>query len=107
MKKTIITAAILLFSGVAFAEKVVDVEVTRKGFEPARIEVKAHEKVTLNIPRRVKIPCAKKITVPSEHIEKALPLNKTVAVELTPTKKGEIAFGCAMNQMLGGVIVVN
>ena len=97
----------LLLSSVAFADKVIDVKVTRKGFEPARIEVNANEKVTLNITREVKITCANKITVPSENIEEYLPLNKTVSVELTPNKKGEIAFGCAMKQMLGGVIVVN
>ena len=107
MNNIILVAIALLFSSAAWAEKTVDVEVTRKGFEPSRIEVNANEKVTLNITRKVKITCAKKITVPSENIEKELPLNKTVSVELTPTKKGEIAFGCAMKQMLGGVIVVN
>ena len=79
----------------------------KKGFEPSRIEVKAGEEVTLNITRKVKATCAKKITVPSENIEKDLPLNKAVAVTFTPSKKGEIKFGCAMKQMLGGVILVN
>ncbi|MEZ4871969.1 MAG: cupredoxin domain-containing protein [Bdellovibrionales bacterium] len=78
-----------------------------KGFEPSRIEVEANEKVTLNITRKTKVTCATEITIPSEKIEKELPLNKTVSVQLTPSKKGEIAFGCAMDQMLGGVIVVN
>ena len=107
MKHILVITMGLLISSVAFADKTIDVKVTRKGFEPARIEVNANEKVTLNITREVKITCAKKITVPSEGIEKDLPLNKAVSVELTPTKKGEIAFGCAMKQMLGGVIVVN
>ena len=107
MKHIMLITMGLLLSSVAFADKVIDVKVTRKGFEPARIEVNANEKVTLNITREVKITCAKKVTVPSENIEKDLPLNKAVSVELTPTKKGEIAFGCAMKQMLGGVIVVN
>ena len=107
MKHILVITMGLLISSVAFADKTIDVKVTRKGFEPARIEVNANEKVTLNITREVKITCAKKVTVPSENIEKDLPLNKAVSVELTPTKKGEIAFGCAMKQMLGGVIVVN
>ena len=89
------------------AEQSHNVEVTRKGFEPSRIEVKAGEEVTLNITRKVKVTCAKQITVPSENIKKDLPLNKAVSVTFTPSKKGEISFGCAMKQMLGGVIVVN
>ena len=107
MKQIMVITVGLLLAGAAFAENVIDVEVTQKGFEPSRIEVKANEKVTLNITRKVKITCAKKITVPSENIEKDLPFNKTVAIELTAAKKGEIAFGCAMKQMLGGVIIVN
>ena len=107
MKQIFLITMGLLLSSVSFADKVIDVRVTRKGFQPARIEVNANETVTLNITREVKITCAKKITVPSENIEKDLPLNKSVSIEFTPTKKGEIAFGCAMNHMLGGVIVVN
>ena len=84
-----------------------DVEVTGKGFVPSRIKVKAGEKVVLRVKRTVKTTCAKKITVPSKGIVKNLPLNKSVLVEFTPDKRGEIAFGCAMDQMLSGVIVVN
>jgi plastocyanin domain-containing protein len=107
MKVIILIALLLGFSHQAFAGKTVDVTVTRKGFEPAKISAQKGEEVTLKITRKVKTTCAKKITVPSMDIEKDLPLNKTVSVVLTPKKEGQIKFGCAMKQMLGGVIVVN
>lgn len=98
--------SILLFSSVALA-KTVEVTVTNKGFEPARIEANKGEKLTLKITRKAKHSCATEITMPSEKINKKLPLNETVTVEFTPKKKGELAFGCAMDHMIGGVIVVN
>jgi plastocyanin domain-containing protein len=35
-----------------------------------------------------------------------LPLNKAVAVSFTPTKSGELRYGCAMDKMVGGVFVI-
>ena len=106
MKKIILISVFgLLFSMISMA-KTVDVKVTSKGFEPAKIEAKAGEPLTLNITREAKITCAKKITIPSMDVTKDLPLNKMVSVEVTPKEKGEIKFGCAMDQMLGGAIIV-
>lgn len=107
MSKLILTLAIALGSSLSFAGTSYDVSVTEKGFEPSKLELKVGETSTLNITRKVKVTCAKKLTIPSMNIEKKLPLNKTVAVEVTPTEKGEVKFGCAMDQMLGGVLVVN
>ncbi len=106
MKKNLLIVSLgLLFSSFAFA-KTVEVKVTSKGFEPSKIEAKAGEPLTLNITREAKITCAKKITIPSMNVTKDLPLNKMVSVEVTPKEKGEIKFGCAMDQMLGGAIIV-
>lgn len=105
MKKIILIAIAQLAFTSAYA-KSVDVKVTSKGFEPAKIEAKAGEPLTLNITREVKVTCAKKVTIPSMNITKDLPLNKVVSVEVTPKEKGEIKFGCAMDQMLGGAIIV-
>ena len=107
MKHTILISILgLLFSSLAIASTV-EVKVTSKGFEPAKIEAKAGEKVTLNITRTAKVTCAKKITIPSMDITKDLPLNKMVSLDITAKEKGEIKFGCAMDQMLGGAIIVN
>lgn len=86
-------------------KKVVEVQVTKKGFEPSTIEVAAGTDLTLNITRKTKSTCAKKVTVAGMDIEKELPLDKTVAVDLGTIEKGEVKFGCAMGKMLGGLIV--
>lgn len=107
MKSVIYILSSLFISTSALGAQTHNVEVTNKGFEPNRIEVQAGEKVTLNITRKAEDTCATKITLPSEKIEKELPLNKMVSIEFTPGKKSEIKFGCAMNHMFSGVIVVN
>jgi len=39
-----------------------------------------------------------------DHIKTKLPLNKAVKVTFTPTKSGELKYGCGMNKMIGGVL---
>jgi plastocyanin domain-containing protein len=85
--------------------KIVDVEITKKGFEPNSIKVKAGEKVTLKLTRKTDATCAKIVTVPSQKIKKSLPLNESVLVELGKLSKGEIKFGCSMGMMLSAVII--
>ena len=50
---------------------------------------------------------AKQIQVPSKKVKLDLPLNKSVQVDLGKLEKGEIRFGCGMNMMAGGRILVN
>lgn len=85
----------------------VDVLVTEKGFEPSTIIVKPGSNVTLNITRKTDVTCATQVVVPSKKIKKDLPLNKMVSVDVGTVKKGEIAFGCGMNMMVGARILVN
>lgn len=112
MKTFIITlVAIGLFfsASLSHAEsdqgKIVDVSVTKKGFEPKAIEVKPGVPLTLRVTRKTDATCAKAITVAGTDIKKELPLNETVEVEVGPLKEGEIKFGCGMGRMVGGVIV--
>lgn len=106
--------AVTILSGASFSTaaqplkgKVVDVAVTRKGFEPSSIEVKAGEPLTLNVTRKTDTTCAKKISVAGMDMKKDLPLNEPVLIELGPLTKGKVEFGCGMNRMLSGVILVN
>jgi plastocyanin domain-containing protein len=39
------------------------------------------------------------------NIKRALPLNETVVIEMTPNKTGEIAFACGMGMLHGAVVV--
>ena len=79
--------------------------VTEKGYEPSSLKVKAGEPVTLKITRKTNATCAREITVPSQKLKVDLPLNKEVTVKVASLSKGEIKFGCAMDLMIGGVMI--
>jgi len=81
-------------------------EVTEEGFVPSPVHVRKGEPVTLDITRKTAKTCATEIMIPSLDIVRDLPLNETVSVTFTPEKSGELAYGCGMGQMIGGVLIV-
>lgn len=83
-----------------------EVNVTEKGFEPSELKAKAGVPVVLRITRKTDSTCSTQIQVPAKKIKMDLPLNKTVEVALGNLEKGEIRFGCGMNMMQGGQILV-
>ncbi len=89
------------------AERRVELSVTSKGFEPSPVHVKKCEPVVLVVTRKTDRTCAKELVVPSMKLKAALPLDKPVELRLTPTKAGELKYGCAMGQMVSGVLVVD
>ncbi|MDP1822967.1 MAG: cupredoxin domain-containing protein [Archangium sp.] len=84
----------------------ISMEVTGDGFVPANVTVKAGTPVTLVITRKTDETCATDILIDGTDIKVALPLNKPVEVAWTPTKAGKVKFGCAMDMMIGGVLLV-
>jgi plastocyanin domain-containing protein len=90
----------------AVAEHVVELAVTSSGFEPAHVSVKKDQPLTLVITRKTDATCAKEIVVPDHEVRQALPLNQPVKVSFTPTASGELKYGCGMNQMVNGVLLV-
>lgn len=101
--KTLILALSLLNTS-AFAKEY-KMLVTEKGYEPSSLKVKAGEPVTLKITRKTNATCAREITVPSQKLKVDLPLDKEVTVKVAALQKGEIKFGCAMDMMIGGVMI--
>jgi plastocyanin domain-containing protein len=91
---------------VAEGARRVELSVTEKGFEPSPIKVKAGMPLELLVTRKTDKTCATEIIVKDYGIEKKLPLNEPVLVSFTPDKAGEIKYGCAMDQMIAGVLVV-
>jgi plastocyanin len=84
----------------------VDMKVTEKGFEPKNIRVKGGEPVVLTITRTTDVTCGTEIVIDEYKVNEKLPLNQPVTVTFTPTKSGELRYGCAMKKMVGGVIKV-
>ena len=86
-------------------ERRVTLTVTRKGFEPASVRLKAGEPVKLVVTRKVERTCATEIVIKDLGINTPLPLNKTVEVRLTPGKAGTVRYACAMDMIAGRLIV--
>lgn len=107
MKRTFL-AAILGFalSAGAAEPRTIELTVTEKGFEPTPVKVKKGEPLKLVITRKTTRTCATEIVIKDYEIQTALPLDKAVTIELTPTKSGELKYGCAMGQMIHGVLLV-
>jgi len=80
--------------------------VTEAGFEPDNLTVKKGQEVRLAITRKTDATCAKEIVIDEYNITTKLPLNKAVIVAFTPTKSGKLKYGCAMDKMVSGVLVV-
>lgn len=102
-----ITVGVIGTNGYAkeVAQKVV-LSVTENGFEPKSIDVKPGTDVVLEVTRKTDATCAKQIQVPSKKIKVELKRDEMVSVALGKLDKGEIRFGCGMNMMEGGRIIV-
>jgi plastocyanin domain-containing protein len=89
----------------ASAARRVEVSITKKGFEPAKITAKKGEPLRLVVTRRTDQTCAKEIVIADAGIQEELPLDRPVTIDFTPRKNGELRYACGMN-MISGVIVV-
>jgi plastocyanin domain-containing protein len=92
----------------AAAGKKIEIKVTENGFEPKEIKVKKGQPVTLSFLRTTDRTCIKAIDIPAEKVKGfELPLNKAVALTITPAKAGVEKFHCTAMAMGDGKIVVS
>lgn len=85
--------------------RTVELAVTQEGFEPSRVKVNKGEKVRFLVTRKTDRTCATEIVIAEHGVTAALPLGKTVAVEFTPKRSGEIKYACGMGHLTGIVFV--
>ena len=83
-----------------------EIQVTERGFEPARVRIARDEATTLVVTRKTERTCAKQIVLDELGIREELPFGKAVRITLTPRKSGPMKFGCAMGKMISGVVEV-
>jgi plastocyanin domain-containing protein len=84
----------------------IQMQVTEAGFVPNRIKVKKGQPVKLVITRKTDQTCAREIVIDEYKIHTKLPLDTAVTVAFTPDKSGELKYGCAMDKMISGVLVI-
>ena len=85
------------------ASREVRLEVTENGFEPARVTVPGGQALTLIVTRRTDQTCATEMQIPALHVQRALPLNQPVRIEIPGGVTDTMNYVCGMN-MLGGTI---
>ncbi len=85
--------------------QVVQLTVTKDGFVPSQVTVKAGKPVKLVVTRRTERTCATEIVMKDFGVKEALPLEKPVTVNITPKKAGDYRYACGMD-MIAGVLKV-
>jgi plastocyanin domain-containing protein len=75
-----------------------------RGFEPARLTLRAGVPARVTFVRTADTACGEEIVFPSLQVRRALPLNEPVVIEFTPVK-GDTAFACGMGMFSGTIVV--
>jgi len=83
----------------------IKVTVSKDGYKPAKLTVKAGQPVKLAFTRTDEENCGGTVVFPKLKISAKLPVGQTVLVELPAQEKGELSFACGMNMLKGTLIV--
>jgi plastocyanin len=86
--------------------RTVALTVTEQGYEPSPVTLKKGEPVKLVVTRKTDHTCATEVVMEEHGIDVKLPLNTAVEINFTPSKSGELRYGCAMGKMISGVFLV-
>ncbi len=108
MKRVILSIVCLLWSTALFNHhagyaKTKDITITINvdGFNPSKITVEKGKAARLVFIRKTDKTCATKVLIPDLNINRELPLNKPVVINIQPEKSGVIGFACPMKMLKG------
>ena len=76
-----------------------------KGFSPSSVSVPKGSRATLVFTRTSDDTCADKVVFPDLHIEKDLPKNTPVKVDVPTDKEQRYTFQCGMGMFKSSVVV--
>ncbi|MBI3929168.1 MAG: cupredoxin domain-containing protein [Armatimonadetes bacterium] len=89
------------------SEQVHRIAVTDRGFVPQEVRVEPGRPVKLIFRRESANTCATSVQMPGVLAQAVpLPLKKDVAVQFTPREERRLRFGCGMNMMIHGEVLV-
>lgn len=81
------------------------VTVDEKGYTPSSLSAPAGQKVRVTFKRTSDVGCGQQVVFPALKIQKDLPLDKAVSVDLTMPASGSLGFQCGMGMYKGAVLV--
>ena len=87
------------------APRTVEMALTADGLAPSQVKVTKGETVRLAITRKTDKTCMTEVVVQELGVKQALPLGKTVNVEVTPSKSGSLRILCGMGMEYGKIVV--
>ena len=80
----------------------VRVRASHAGFAPSQVTLSGRHRVVF---RRIDNTCASVVVFPELGIEKQLPLNRDVVIDLPSAAHGEFAFQCSMGKYRGKIAI--
>ncbi len=101
----VVMLAVAFASALAGSEQRVRLSVTKNGFEPAVVTVRAGQPVVLLVTRKTDRTCATELVLKAYDINEKLPLNKTVSIRFTPRQSGTLQYACGMDMYKGKIVV--
>jgi plastocyanin domain-containing protein len=85
----------------------IDITVTERGFEPGNVTVPAATPIALVFVRKTDKTCAKQVRleVDGKRIDRDLPLDRPVEIDVTFAKPGKLTYACSMDMVHGTITV--
>jgi plastocyanin domain-containing protein len=92
-------------AGPAKAPRTIELALTANGLAPSEVKLTKGEPVRLAITRKTDQTCMTEVVVQELGVKQALPLGKTVNVDVTPAKSGSLRILCGMGMEFGHLVV--
>jgi plastocyanin domain-containing protein len=83
----------------------VTIRVDASGYHPARIRAAPNSEITLSFLRTTDECCGQQLKIPSIGIQRDLPLQQPVAIQVRVPASGQIGFTCGMDMYRGAIVV--
>jgi plastocyanin domain-containing protein len=103
--KSILAAALALLGSSPSTGRSVEITVDSNGFAPGNIAVKKGEATTLVFRRTSDKTCAKEVSFPELGLQKALPLDQPITVEVPVESARTLTFQCGMGMYKSTVVI--
>lgn len=81
------------------------VRVTDRGYEPPTLTIPANKAIKVTFIRKTEATCGEEIIIPDLQVNRPLPLNVPVTIEIPARPPGRLRFTCAMDMLEGTVVV--
>jgi plastocyanin domain-containing protein len=85
--------------------RVIEMSLTDAGLAPADVKLTKGEPVKIAFTRKTERTCMFDVVIPEAGVKKAVPINKTVELEFTPSKSGTLRITCGMGMQFGRLVV--